>query len=239
MNGKKTPSIAVKLGIDLIMTVMFFFCLGFRFTAETTHEWSGIALFVLFTVHAWINRRWYVNLFRGRYTFRRVINTAVNLALLCLMVLLAVGGMMNSRSVLALLELKGGMQYREWHTFAAYWGLALVGIHIGMHWAMISGLICKMTGNTLSHHFWRTVLRATALGVVICGVWASFDREMGSKLFMGFGFDYWDQERPASLFYGSAFCIMGLYVFVTHSAMRLAGKLAILVAPLADGRRAS
>lgn len=237
MKGKKLPSIAVKLVIDLIMTVMFFACLGFRLTEEKTHEWSGIALFTLFAVHTWFNRRWYMNLSRGSYTFRRVVNTAVNLSLLGLMLLLAVGGMMNSRYVLAFLELKGGMQYREWHTFAAYWGLILVGVHIGMNWAIISGSIRKMTGNIFLRPLCRTGLRIVALVIVVCGVWASFDREMGSKLFMGFGFDYWDQGRPAALFYGSTLCIMGLYVFVTHSAMCLAGKLATPAPPLAAGHR--
>ncbi|MEG6501546.1 DUF4405 domain-containing protein [Desulfovibrio sp. 1214_IL3152] len=218
------------------MLVLFLASLGFRLTEEKTHEWLGMALFTLFAVLTWINRRWYTNLFKGKYTLRRLVNTAVNLSLLGLMLLLAAGGMMNSRFVLSFLELKGGMQYREWHTLAAYWGLVIIGIHTGMHWSMISGFVRKMTGNALLHPVTLTALRILAFTVLAFGIWASFDREMGAKLFLGFGFDYWDMERPAVLFYASAFSIMALYAFITHLVMRLAGKLVDTAIPLAASR---
>lgn len=239
MSSRTTPSITVKLGIDLVMTVLFFACLGFRLTEEKTHEWMGLALLTLFAVHTWINRRWYANLFKGKYIIRRTVNTAVNLALLGLILLLSVGGMLNSRSVLGFLELKGSMQYREWHTFAAYWLLVLLGVHTGLHWAMINGAVRKMTGDVLSRSSVLMVLRMLGLVIVVSGVWASFDREMGSKLFMGFGFDYWDAERPFVLFYASAFSIMGLYAFISHSFIRLVGRFVPPAGALADSRRAS
>jgi hypothetical protein len=44
---------------------------------------------------------------------------------------------------------------------------------------------------------------------------------MVSKLFLGFSFDYWPEERPAVLFFVVMLSIMGVYVFVTCYALTL------------------
>ena len=227
--NRRGPSIATKLTLDLAMLVLFLFCMGFRLTVETTHEWAGIVLIVLFATHIWLNWSWCRTLFKGTYTFRRIINTTVNLSLLGLMALLLFGGLMNAH-LLKFLELKGGMQYREWHTFAAYWGLVLVGVHAGLHWAIITGVMRKKTGKAFSREAFVIPLRLVGLALIAFGVWASFDREMGSKLFLGFGFDYWDTERPAALFYLSTFSVVCLFGFIAHWSMRLAASVSRLFA---------
>jgi hypothetical protein len=67
----------------------------------------------------------------------------------------------------------------------------------------------------------RAAPRAIAVVIAVYGLYASFDRDMGSKLFLGYSFDYWDLERPAILFFAGNLAIMGLYVFVTHYALKL------------------
>jgi hypothetical protein len=44
---------------------------------------------------------------------------------------------------------------------------------------------------------------------------------MFSKLFLGFSFDYWPEERPAALSFGCNFSIMDVYVFVAYYALTL------------------
>jgi hypothetical protein len=43
---------------------------------------------------------------------------------------------------------------------------------------------------------------------------------MGSKLFRGFSFDFWDPSRPAVLFFISNLAILSVYIGVTHFAMK-------------------
>jgi hypothetical protein len=57
------------------------------------------------------------------------------------------------------------------------------------------------------------------------GVWSFFDRDMFSKLFLGFSFDYWPQERPVFLFFAVTLSIMGLFVFLSYYCMKLIGLL--------------
>jgi hypothetical protein len=52
-------------------------------------------------------------------------------------------------------------------------------------------------------------------------VYASFDREMGAKLFLGYSFDFWNPDRPAVLFFTSNLAIMGVYVCITYYALKL------------------
>jgi hypothetical protein len=76
------------------------------------------------------------------------------------------------------------------HTIAAYWLVPLTGVHLGLHWAMFA----RRIGNS------RIVIysmRIFAFLFVAFGVWSSFDRDMFSKLFLGFSLDSWPEERPA------------------------------------------
>jgi hypothetical protein len=47
------------------------------------------------------------------------------------------------------------------------------------------------------------ILRIFALCIAGYGVWASFDRDMWPKSFLGFSFDLWTPNRASILFYTS------------------------------------
>jgi hypothetical protein len=79
----------------------------------------------------------------------------------------------------------------------------------------------NMTRITTKNHVRTIIVRLLALLIVITGVWWSFDRDMFSKLFQGFSFDYWDEERPALLFFAANLSIMAIYIFITYYAMKL------------------
>jgi hypothetical protein len=147
--------------------------------------------------------------------------TSVNTALAFTMTALIVTGLLQSRTVLAVLRLPGDMALRQIHTAAAYWGLPLIGVHVGLHWEMIMNAVRKMTRIREANHARTAVLRVIAVMTVVYGVYASFDRDMGSKLFLGYSFDYWNPERPMILFFTSNLAIMGVYVFITHYALKL------------------
>lgn len=224
MAEKKSFPLAVKLGLDFAMALLFTVSLGFRTIGSVAHEWIGISLCVLFILHIIINLRWYGNILRGKYTFRRSVNTVLNLLLPMTMIVLCVTGILNSRHAFGFLQLKGGMGIRQIHTFVAYWGLILIGVHTGLHWETVLGVARKMAGINGERWIRSVSLRVAAFLVAVYGVWASFDRDMGSKLFLGFSFDFWAPSRPHILFYTHNIAIMGLYIFVTHSVMKLLKK---------------
>lgn len=178
MKKRISVPITAKLNLDLVMAGLFAACLGFRLTESKTHECLGAALFAAFAAHTWMNRLWYANLFKGTYTLRRAVNTTINLALLGLMLLIVLSGMANSHHLLGFMELPGSMRYRVWHTSASYWSLVLAGVHLGLHRPLITGVIRRKTGDTLSRPGIVLALRLVGFCFLVLGVWASFDREM-------------------------------------------------------------
>jgi uncharacterized membrane protein len=141
--------------------------------------------------------------------------------LLVTMATLITTGLFHSRTVLAFLHLSGGMALRKIHTTAAYWGLILIAIHIGMHGEMIINGIRKMAKINNQSIVRIVILRILVVLFTTFGVVASFDRDMFAKLFLGFSFDFWPPERPAILFFVMNFAIMSIYIFGIYYFLKL------------------
>ncbi|GHV86532.1 membrane protein [Spirochaetia bacterium] len=210
--------------IDLVMTLLLLCAYAYRITGDTAHEWIGLCVFVLFIAHNGINRTWYKTIFKGTYTPRRAVMAACNAALVFTFAVVLITGLLQSRAVLAFLHLPGGMLLRQIHTTAAYWGLPLTGIHLGLHWGMFVKGTRKMLGVSGENSVRTKAAKVTAVLFAAFGVWASFDRDMFAKLFLGFSFDYWDENRPAILFFAALLSIMAVYVFVTYYTLKRAER---------------
>jgi hypothetical protein len=217
--------LAARLTLDLAFTVLLLCALMYRATGDAAHEWIGVAVCVVCIVHNALNWKWYQNSFRGTYNLRRGVLTAVNLLLALIFALLIITGLLHSRTVLAFLHLPGDMLLRQIHTTAAYWCLPLIGAHLGLNWSIILNAFRKMAKKNGDNLARKIIMRILALMVVAFGVWSSFDRDMFSKLFLGFSFDYWPEERPAVLFFVVNLSIMSEYVFVTYYVIKILTQL--------------
>jgi hypothetical protein len=212
---------AARLIIDLAFTFLLVYAYAYRVTGDAAHEWIGLALCAVCITHNALNWKWYKNMFKGAYNLRRSVMTAVNLLLVLAMVTLIITGLLHSRTVLAFLHLPGGMMIRLIHTTTAYWCIPLIGVHIGLNWGIILNAFRKMVGIKGENPIRKIAMRIFAFAVAAFGVWSSFDRDMFSKLFLGFSFDYWPEERPAVLFFAVNFSLLGVYVFITYYAIAL------------------
>ena len=148
------------MSIDIIMTVLLLFQMAYMLVGNTLHEWAGAAMLVLFISHNILNVKWYRNLFKGKYSEFRILQTVVNLALLLCMLSLMISGMMMSRVVFSFFSIEGGMGFaRLLHMAAAYWGFFLMSAHLGQ-WLWVW---CERCGSGKTHQgygrgccgFWR------------------------------------------------------------------------------------
>lgn len=234
MKLKHLP-ISTKLMLDLLMALFFIIALGFRSTGGLAHELIGLTFCGLCILHVVINWNWYRHVPKGRYTFRRAPNTVLNLSLPVGVIVLCISGIMNSNHVFGFIKFKGSMDIRQVHSFVAYWGIILLGIHAGVQWAKVLAALKNKAG---ARHRWlhnNLLLRCMTVLTVAYGIWASFDRAMGSKLFLGFSFDFWDSSRPEILFYTHNVAIMALYVAITHYVL----KVFTMAAGVAESRSAA
>jgi hypothetical protein len=218
--NKANKKLIVRLLLDLAFTVLLLCALMYRATGDAAHEWIGVSVGAVCIAHNAFNWKWYKNIFNGKYNVQRGVLTAVNLLLAFAFVMLIITGMLHSRTVLAFLHFPGGMMIRQTHTTAAYWCLPLIGAHLGLNWGTILNAFRKMTKTSGENRTRKIILRAIVLAIVIFGVWSSFDRVMFSKLFLGFSFDYWPEERPAILFFAANLSIMGLYASTSYYALK-------------------
>ncbi len=94
----------LRMWADLAMTVLLLCQMAWLLIGETTHEWTGTAMFLLFIVHHVLNRRWYGSLFKGKHGPARLLQITVDILLLAAMAGLIISGVMLSRTVFAFFE---------------------------------------------------------------------------------------------------------------------------------------
>ena len=99
----------IKMGIDLLMTVLLLLLMAYQITGQELHEWFGAGMLVLFLLHNILNIRWYGNLFKGKYRPLRIVQTIINFAVLIAMLCLGFSGIVLSRHVFAILSIHGPM----------------------------------------------------------------------------------------------------------------------------------
>lgn len=125
---------ALQRCVDVGLAAMFVTLMTTATVEEVAHEWIGITTFALFVVHQALNRRWWKNLLRGKYTLLRSVETIVNVGLL-----LCILGQMTSSLILSehafgwLPAFPGAAWARIMHLVCSYWGFMLAAVHTGLH----------------------------------------------------------------------------------------------------------
>lgn len=215
------PKLILKMMIDLVMTALLLCQMAYIRIGETAHEWLGAAMFLLFIAHHILNRTWYQNLLKGRYSAVRILQTAVNILVFLSMIGLMVSGIILSRAVFAFLSISGRMGFaRTLHMLASYWGFILMSAHLGLHWGMVMGAVRKMTGRKAPSRARTWVLRLLALTVCCLGIYTMVQESIGSYLFLKTHFVFIDMEQPLALFFAEYLAVMGLWACIAYYAAK-------------------
>lgn len=116
------------------MVILMIIVMSYQAVGNLFHEVAGAALFVLFLVHNILNRKWYQNIARGKYSMFRKTMLVVDILTLISMLSAMGTGIYLSQSIFApLLGMREGYLIRPWHVAAGAWGTILVSVHGGMH----------------------------------------------------------------------------------------------------------
>ena len=211
------PKLMLKMGLDLVMTILLLCQMAYMLIGEAGHEWIGAAMFVLFILHHVLNWRWYRNLAKGKYTAVRILRTTVNFLVLFCMLGLMVSGIIMSREVFVFLSIDGGMGFaRILHMITAYWGFILMSVHLGVHWGMVMGAVRKMTGMTKPSPARTWMLRGLALLICGFGIYVFAKNNIADYLFVHSQFVFFDMEQPLALFLIEYLAMMGLWVLIAY-----------------------
>ena len=117
MDTNKTTTHIVKIiriTVDAGMYILFLLLMGYHLFENLHHEILGATVFVLFFIHNGLNWRWYKNLFKGKYTLSRSLQTGCNLLLCAAMLCTIASALMLSRDVFYFLNLTNSGLGRVW-----------------------------------------------------------------------------------------------------------------------------
>ncbi|MBO5484575.1 MAG: DUF4405 domain-containing protein [Lachnospiraceae bacterium] len=218
------PKLIVKLVVDFCMTGILLFLMLYERIGRVTHEWLGIAMFVLFLSHHILNRNWIRNLFRGAYTPFRILQTLLVFIVLVCMIGSMVSGVILSRHLFLFLPISGGRSFaRTIHLLCAYWGYICLALHLGLHWSIMVGVAKKFAKKPSKIR--TTVFRILAILIAGYGIYAVIKRKIASYMLLQNQFVFFDFEEPIIFFFGDYLAIMGLFVWIGHYSTLLLKRI--------------
>ncbi|MGN0725445.1 MAG: endonuclease, partial [Treponema sp.] len=103
----------LRISIDITMTILSIILMGgnFLFPAEIVHEILGVGLFVLWSVHIFLNHRWYGAIFKGKYNPYRIMQTVINCCILICTIFLMISGIILSNHLFTFLNIQSGLGF--------------------------------------------------------------------------------------------------------------------------------
>lgn len=216
----------VKMGIDILMTVLLLGLMAYQITGQALHEWFGAGMLVLFIAHNILNIRWYGNLLKGKYKLLRIIQTTVNFGVLISMLCLGYSGIVMSRHVFATLPVSGPMATaRSMHMAASYWGFVLMSFHLGMHWGMVTGMFRRLSKGRALPGLTVWVLRLTAVLIAGYGLLCFIRKDIVSYMFLKNEFVFFDFEQNMLSVILEYAAMMGFWVFTGFYITKGVGRL--------------
>lgn len=215
----------MKMGSDLLMTVLLILLMAYQVTGQKFHEWLGSGELLLFLLHNILNIRWYGNLIRGRYSLFRIIQTIVNLSVLVTMLCLVFSGIVMSRHVFSMFPIHGPMATaRGMHLAASYWGFVFMSIHLGLHWNMILTMCRKLAGNGKKARINIWILRGIAAALAGYGACLFSEKNIASYMFLKAQFVFFDFEQSTPAVLTEYIVMMAFWVFAAYYISKGIGK---------------
>lgn len=160
-----------KILLDLLMAITFVLLMNPRvLNGLPFHEIAGLVIGVAVLTHIGLNFRWVVNttkkIFDPKLPKKARFSMLLNLLLLISMAAVIITGILISRVVFPSLAIQGDHSIRGIHSFTADATLALVGIHIGVHWQWIMS-ICKKAFKSKEGKLRKGVIASVVLSLAI------------------------------------------------------------------------
>jgi hypothetical protein len=216
------PKTIWKIAIDFFLTVGLLLLMAYELIGEATHEWIAVGMFLLCIMHHILNWNWISYLPKGKYTAYRILQTIVAAFVFLSIVGLMISGIILSRHVFAFLPISDGQSFaRTLHMLCAYWGFVLMSLHMGLHLNMLMGITRKVLHISKPSVPRTILLRTTGLLIAAYGMYAFFQRQISSYLFLQNEFVFFDYNEPLIAFFADYLAIMGLFVCIGYYVSKL------------------
>ena len=161
----------IKMVLDLLMAITFVLLMNPRvLNGLPFHEIAGLVIGVAILTHIGLNWRWVINttkkIFNPKLPGKTRLSYLLNILLLISMATVIISGIFISKVVFPNLAVEGGHSLRGIHSFSADATLALVGLHLALHWQWVMS-ICKKAFKTKEGKLRKGVLASVVLSLAI------------------------------------------------------------------------
>ena len=227
----------IRLPLDIMMTLVSIVLMGgnYLFPADIVHEILGVALFVLWAIHIFLNRRWYGAIFKGKYNPYRIMQTVINCCILICTIILMISGIILSNQLFNFLNIQSGLGFaRIAHLLSSHWYYLFMSLHIGLHVGVItnkmrhpapinchpelvSGSSTNEMPKQVRHDKLRKIIPRIILALVCAyGLYAFIARGVWKYLILRQQFFFFDLERGYILFALDYISIIILFATISH-----------------------
>jgi hypothetical protein len=118
-------------------------------TGFVLHEWLGLAVVPVFTVHDIISWDWIVSAWLRvrRSNIARVrLGFLLNTALLAMMLVIVVSGLVISNYAMPWARQPGVARWEQLHNMTSSLIIPVAGLHLGLNWSWIRGAMRRYVG---------------------------------------------------------------------------------------------
>lgn len=136
----------IKIIFDIIISALLVLMFNKNVISLNFHEIGGLILLGCFLIHKLLNWKWIVEvskkIFSKDLNFKLRFGYIIDILLLLAMVTILISGIFISKVLFTWISSPGG-NWKVLHYFVSALSLILVGIHIGLHWRFVMGMLKK------------------------------------------------------------------------------------------------
>lgn len=191
-----------KIVLDLLLAITFVLLMNPRvLDGLPFHEIAGLIIGVAILIHIELNYQWVINTtkkIRDPKLPKKIrFSYLLNILLLISMATVIITGILISKVVTPSLAIQGGHSIRGIHGFSADATLALVGLHVGVHWQWVMS-ICKRAFKSKEGKLRKGVIASVVLSIGILAGGMQWFASTASTSTVDFNQEQMQQSRQSS-----------------------------------------
>lgn len=166
----------IKFALDLLMAVTFVLLFNDRVLGGLSfHEMAGLGIGVAFIVHVLLNAAWVkrvtMKMLDRKLPWKTRFEYGLNLLLLVSMAFIIFSGIIISRIVFPQVTIGNETWFKATHISVSFLVLAIVGVHVGLHWNWVMNMVKKMAGRSSSSRAFGIALKLAMVAVLAFGIY--------------------------------------------------------------------
>jgi hypothetical protein len=206
---------------DLGMLFVLLSLMAYHLWGEYIHEILGVTFLGAILLHVALNAHWFKNLTNGNWPNIRILQVILNVLLLFIFTSAIISGLMLSRHLLPNFIFHNSSDLvRKIHMTCVHWGLVLIGLHLGLHWKMLSNFFLKIWSISPTSTLAGRIMPSVFILISCYGLYQFIQRNLYSYLLIKIDFSFFNFDESRIIFYTDETSICIFVAYLTHNLLQ-------------------